>query len=107
MAGRLFGLKVSRGHDGRRPALPQQVGFFRLIDQRDMARFGIAQRGGAKDQQLAVTDDLTADQRGKLGKGGLHVAESFPGRVAPSCPPNRRSQTQGATECTAIARAGQ
>ena len=77
-------VRWARNRPARRrppPGTGPAGGSLDLIDQGDLARFGIAQGGGAEDQQLAVADDLPADQRGKFGKGRLHVADSFPGQA--------------------------
>ena len=76
---KIFWLEVARRDDGRRAALVEQVGFFLVVDQRDVSRLGVAQGRRVVDLELAVANDLSADHRGKLGKGGLHIVESFPG----------------------------
>ena len=67
-----------RNH-GRGAAILQTMVLLGLVDQRDLARLGVAQRCGAANHQLAVANDLPTDQRRKLGKSGLHDADSFPG----------------------------
>ena len=97
----------SRRNHGRGAAILQTLVLLGLIDQRDLARFGVAQRGGADDQQLAVADDLPADQRRKLGKGGLHVADSFPEMSLVSSHFPLEQSRQWNDECTEIRSAGQ
>ena len=78
MAGRFSGVKLR----GATTAAAQQFSrrwFFSAWSTRVIWP-GSASRSVAAPQisQLAVADDLPADQRRKLGKSGLHDADSFP-----------------------------
>ena len=80
MAGRFSGVKLRGRDDGRGAAVLQAVVLL-VAWSTSVIWPGSASRSVAAPwiDQLAVADDLSADQRRKLGKSGLHVADSFPG----------------------------
>ena len=94
MAGSPSGTNPRGATTAAAAALLQQMGLLDLVDQRDLARLGIAHGGGAEDHQLAVANELPTDQRRKLGKGSLHGRDSFPGRASPSLPPAEGAESQ-------------
>ena len=72
------GVKLRGATTAAAAAILQTMVLLGLVDQRDLAGFDLSQRSGAANHQLAVANDLTLDQRRKLGKSGLHDADSFP-----------------------------
>ena len=67
---------------GRSTAAARQAARLRLlllaVDQRDLARLGVAQRRGPVNHQVARAEQPSLDQRRQLGKSRLHDWESFP-----------------------------
>ena len=79
MAGRFLGVKLRGATTAAAQQFSKRWFFSAWSTSVIWPGSGVAQRCGPADRQLAVADDLPADQRRKLGKSGLHVADSFPG----------------------------
>ena len=89
----------ARHDDCRGPAVVQQMALFHAVDQRDLPRLGIADRGGTHNHQPAVTDDVPSHQSGKLRKRTLHQAHSSP-RLLASYPERGDKRSRKKQECT-------
>ncbi len=75
--GQGFARKAARHHRGLRAGGGQMAGLFVLVDQRDVARPGVVQGGGAVHFDRGVADHLTIDQSRQNGQARRHRRNPF------------------------------